>query len=405
MANVKKIVLAYSGGLDTSVILKWLQETYHADVVAFVADIGQGEETEPARQKALDTGACAVYVEDLQEEFVRDYVFKAMRANAIYEGTYLLGTSVARPLIAKAQIDCLRAESADAVSHGATGKGNDQVRFELTYLALEPTVTIIAPWRDPKWTLDGRAKLVAYADEHGIPVPVTQTKPYSMDRNILHLSFEGGILEDPWAEPPDDMFVLTADPRNAPDEPTYVEVDFEEGTPVAVDGERLSPANLLERLNGIAGANGVGRVDMVENRFVGMKSRGVYETPGGTVLYKAHRALESITMDREVMLLRDQLSPKIAQLIYNGFWFSPEMRVMIDFVDATQENVTGTARLRLYKGNCDVVGRKAPKSLYDEKISSFEQDVGEYRQADAGAFIRLNALRLQVRNRLGLMEF
>ena len=405
MANVKKIVLAYSGGLDTSVILKWLQETYNADVVAFIADIGQGEETEPARKKALDTGACAVYVEDLREEFVRDYVFPAMRANAIYEGTYLLGTSVARPLIAKAQIDCLRAENADAVSHGATGKGNDQVRFELTYFALEPGVTIIAPWRDPKWKLDGRAKLVAYADKHGIPTPVTQTKPYSMDRNMLHLSFEGGILEDPWAEPPEDMFVLTVDPRKAPDEPTYVEVDFEEGTPVAVNGERLSPATLLEKLNGIAGANGVGRVDMVENRFVGMKSRGVYETPGGTVLYKAHRALESITMDREVMLLRDQMSPKIAQLIYNGFWFSPEMKVMIDFVDSTQENVTGTARLRLYKGNCDVVGRKAPKSLYDEKISSFEQDVGEYRQADAGAFIRLNALRLQVRNRIGLMEF
>ncbi len=404
MANVKKIVLAYSGGLDTSVILKWLQETYNADVVAFVADIGQGEETEPARQKAIDTGACAVYVEDLREEFVRDYVFPAMRANAIYEGRYLLGTSVARPLIAKAQIDCLRAENADAVSHGATGKGNDQVRFELTYFALEPGVTIIAPWRDPKWELDGRAKLVAYADKHGIPVPVTQSKPYSMDRNMLHLSFEGGVLEDPWNEPPEDMFVLTVDPQKAPDEPTYVEVDFEEGTPVAVNGERLSPATLLEKLNGIAGANGVGRVDLVENRFVGMKSRGVYETPGGTVLYEAHRAVESITMDREVMMIRDQMSPKIAQLIYNGFWFSPEMRVMLDFVDSTQENVTGTARLRLYKGNCDLVGRKAPKSLYDEKISSFEEDVGEYRQADAGAFIRLNALRLQVRNRIGLMD-
>ncbi|MBN2310922.1 MAG: argininosuccinate synthase [Candidatus Hydrogenedentes bacterium] len=402
MADVKKIVLAYSGGLDTSIILKWLQETYQADVVAFVADVGQGEETEPARQKAVDTGACAVHVADLREEFVRDYVFPAMKANALYEGRYYLGTSVARPLIAKAQIDVLRQEGADAVSHGATGKGNDQVRFELTYYALEPNVTIIAPWRDPKWQMHGRNEMIAYAEKHGIPVPVTQKKPYSMDRNLLHLSFEGGILEDPWAEPPADMFVLTQDPRNAPDEPTYVEVDFEEGTPVAVDGERLTPAALLARLNAVAAANGVGRVDLVENRFVGMKSRGVYETPGGTVLYAAHRAVESITMDREVMLLRDQASPKIAQLIYNGFWFSPEMRVMMDFVDSTQENVTGTARIRLYKGNCDVVGRKAPKGLYDEKISSFEEDQGAYQQSDAGAFIKLNALRLRVRKNAGL---
>ena len=399
---VKKIVLAYSGGLDTSVILKWLQETYKAEVVAFVADIGQGEETEPARQKAVDTGACAVHVLNLQEEFVRDYVFPAMRANAIYEGSYLLGTSVARPLIAKAQIDVLREEQADAVSHGATGKGNDQVRFELTYLALEPNVTIIAPWRDPNWDLTTRSKMMEYAEQHGIEVPTTVKKPYSMDRNLLHLSFEGGILEDPWAEPPDDMFVLTTDPRTAPDEPTYVEVEFEEGTPVAVDGERLSPAALLTRLNGLAGANGVGRVDLVENRFVGMKSRGVYETPGGTILYAAHRAVESITMDREVMLLRDQMSPKVAQLIYNGFWFSPEMRLMMDFVDSTQENVTGTARIRLYKGNCTVVGRKAPKSLYDEKVATFEEDEGAYQQSDAGAFIKLNALRLRVRNRVGL---
>ena len=336
MADVKKIVLAYSGGLDTSIILKWLQETYKADVVAFVADVGQGEETEPARKKAFDTGACAVHVADLREEFVRDFVFPAMQANAIYEGSYLLGTSVARPLIAKAQIDVLREEKADAVSHGATGKGNDQVRFELTYYALEPNVTIIAPWRDPKWDMPGRSDMIAFAEKHGIPVPVTQKKPYSMDRNLLHLSFEGGILEDPWAEPPADMFVLTADPRHAPDEPAYVEIDFEEGTPVAVDGEKLSPAALLEKLNGVAGANGVGRVDLVENRFVGMKSRGVYETPGGTVLYAAHRAVESITMDREVMLMRDQLSPKIAQLIYNGFWYSPEMKVMMDLVASTR---------------------------------------------------------------------
>lgn len=400
MQQVKKIVLAYSGGLDTSVILRWLQETYKTDVVAFIADIGQGEETGPAREKALKTGACAVYVEDLREEFVRDYVFPALRANAIYEASYLLGTSVARPLIAKAQIDVLRRENADAVSHGATGKGNDQVRFELTYYALEPNVTIIVPWRE--WDLHSRSDLVAYAKKHNIPVPVTTERPYSMDRNLLHLSFEGGILEDPWAEPPDDMFVLTVDPRKAPEEPTYVEIDFDEGTPVAVDGERLSPAALLARLNGLGGANGIGRVDMVENRFVGMKSRGVYETPGGAILYKAHRAVESITMDREVMLLRDQLSPKIAQLIYSGFWFSPEFRTLMDFVDATQANVTGTARLRLYKGNCDVVGRKAPRSLYDEKVSSFETDQGVYQQADAGPFIRLNALRLRVRKQAGL---
>ena len=405
MADMKKIVLAYSGGLDTSIILKWLQETYRVDVVAFVADVGQGEETEPARQKAIDTGACAVYVEDLSEEFVRDFVFPTMRANAIYEGTYYLGTSVARPLIAKAQIDVLRKEKADAVSHGATGKGNDQVRFELTYYALEPSVTIIAPWRDPKWDMAGRSDMIAFAEKHGIPVPVTQKKPYSMDRNLLHLSFEGGVLEDPWNEPPEDMFLLTTDPRKAPDEPAYVEIDFEAGTPVAVDGERLSPAALLARLNKLAGANGVGRVDMVENRFVGMKSRGVYETPGGTVLYAAHRAVESITMDREVMLLRDQMSPKIAQLIYNGFWFSPEMRTMMAFVDSTQEDVTGTARLRLYKGNCQVVGRKAPKALYDAKVASFEEDEGAYQQSDAGAFIKLNALRLRVRKKAGLSDF
>ncbi|GMU93392.1 MAG: argininosuccinate synthase [Candidatus Hydrogenedentota bacterium] len=321
VSNVQKIVLAYSGGLDTSVILKWLQETYKADVVAFIADIGQGEETEPARQKAIDTGACAVYCEDLREEFARDYVFPTMQAHAMYEGSYLLGTSVARPLIAKAQIDVLRKEKADAVSHGATGKGNDQVRFELTYFALEPNIRIIAPWRE--WDLTSRTKLIEYAKKHGIAVPVTAKKPYSSDRNLLHISFEGGILEDPWAEPPDDMFVLSADPRHAPDEPTYAEIDFEQGVPVAVDGQRLSPARLMEKLNELGGRNGVGRVDMVENRFVGMKSRGVYETPGGTILYAAHRAVESITMDREVMLLRDQMSPKIAQLIYNGFWFSP----------------------------------------------------------------------------------
>ncbi|NIA13048.1 MAG: argininosuccinate synthase [Nitrospiraceae bacterium] len=400
-ADVKKIVLAYSGGLDTSVILTWLKETYKAEVVAYIADVGQGEETEPARQKAVDTGACAVYVEDLREEFARDFVFPAMQANAIYEGFYLLGTSVARPLIAKQQIEVLRKENADAVSHGATGKGNDQVRFELTYYALEPNVRIIAPWRDPKWDLISRPKMMEYAAAHGIPVPTTVKKPYSSDRNLLHISFEGGILEDPWTEPPEDMFVLSVDPRKAPDEPTYVEIDFEEGTPVAVDGERLSPAALLEKLNALGGANGVGRVDMVENRFVGMKSRGVYETPGGTILYAAHRAVESITMDREVTFLRDQMSPKIAQLIYNGFWYSPEMELMMDFVKKTQENVTGTARMRLYKGNCDVVGRRAPKTLYDERISTFDEDEGAYQQSDAGAFIKLNALRMRVRKNAG----
>jgi argininosuccinate synthase len=401
-SDVKKIVLAYSGGLDTSVILKWLQETYKAEVVAYIADLGQGEEMEPARQKAISTGACVVYVDDVREEFVRDFVFPAMKANAIYEGGYLLGTSVARPLIAKGQIGVYRKEKADAVSHGATGKGNDQVRFELTYYAHEPNIRVIAPWRDPKWDLISRTKMMDYAQKHGIPVPTTAKKPYSSDRNLLHISFEGGILEDPWAEPPEDMFVLSVDPRKAPDAPTYVEIDFEQGTPAAVNGERLSPANLLAKLNDLGGANGVGRVDMVENRFVGMKSRGVYETPGGTILYKAHRAVESITMDREVMLMRDQTSPKIAQLIYNGFWYSPEMDLMMDFVRKTQENVTGTARVRLYKGNCDVIGRRAPKSLYDERISTFEEDAGAYQQADAGAFIKLNALRLRVRKNAGL---
>ena len=398
--KIKKIVLAYSGGLDTSIILKWLQETYDAEVIAFIADVGQGEETEPAREKAVATGASAVYVEDLREEFVRDFVFPALRANAVYEGHYLLGTSVARPLIAKAQIDILRREGADAVSHGATGKGNDQVRFELTYYALEPNISIIAPWRE--WDLNSRESLVAYAEKNGIEVPTTKKSPYSMDRNLLHLSFEGGVLEDPWVEAPEDMFVLTTDPRQAPDEPTYVEIDFEQGTPVALDGERLSPASLLEKLNVVAGANGVGRVDIVENRFVGMKSRGVYETPGGTVLYVAHRGVESITMDREVMLQRDQLSPKIAQLIYNGFWYAPEMDAMMGFVDRSQDNVTGTARMRLYKGNCDLVGRRAERSLYDEKITTFEDDEGAYAQDEAGAFIRLNALRLQVRKNAGL---
>ncbi|MCA9772462.1 MAG: argininosuccinate synthase [Myxococcales bacterium] len=392
--NIKKIVLAYSGGLDTSVILKWLQEAYGAEVIAFAADLGQGEELDPVHEKALKTGATKVYIDDLREEFVRDFVFPAVQANAIYEGVYLLGTSLARPLIAKRQIEIARAEGADAVSHGATGKGNDQVRFELTYYALEPGIHVIAPWRD--WDLDSRAKLIDFAEKHGIPVPVTKAKPYSMDRNLLHISFEGGILEDPWAEPPADMFLLSVAPEKAPDKATYVEIDFEAGIPVAVDGERMSPATLLAHLNGIAGRNGVGRVDLVENRFVGMKSRGVYETPGGTLLHVAHRAMESLTMDREVMHLRDSLVPRFAELVYYGFWYAPEMEAMRALIDETQRNVSGTVRLKVYKGGATVVGRKSDKSLYSARVASFEEG-GGYDQSDATGFIKLNALRLRIR--------
>jgi len=400
----KRIVLAYSGGLDTSVIMRWLIETFNAEVIAYIADIGQGEELEAARKKALATGAVDAVVKDLKREFVRDFVYKAMRANAIYEGCYLLGTSIARPIIAKAQIEVYREKNADAVAHGATGKGNDQVRFELTYMAFEPGVQIIAPWRDPRWTLNSREKMIDYAEKHGIPVPASKSKPYSSDRNLLHISFEGGILEDPWMEPPADMFVLTADPMKAPDKPEYIEIEFEQGYPKAVNGKEMEPEVLLAYLNELGGKHGIGRVDMVENRFVGMKSRGVYETPGGTILYAAHRAVESVTMDREVMLMRDQLSPKIAQLIYNGFWFSPEMEALNKFVDESQKDVTGMARLKLYKGSCMVVGRKAPRSLYDPQISTFEEDLGAYNQADATGFIRLNALRLRVRNKAGFFE-
>ncbi len=397
MSDVRKIVLAYSGGLDTSVILKWLIEKYRAEVIAFAADLGQGEELAPVRKKGLATGASKVYIDDLREEFVRDFVFPALRANAVYEGTYLLGTSLARPLIAKRQIEIADAEGADAVAHGATGKGNDQVRFELTYYALKPDIRVIAPWRE--WDFKGRSDLIAYAKKHKIPVPVTAKKPYSSDRNLLHISFEGGILEDPWAEPPEDMFLLTVAPEKAPDKPVYVEIEFERGTPVAVDGERLSPALLLARLNEIGGANGVGRVDMVENRFVGMKSRGVYETPGGTILHVAHRAMESITMDREVMRIRDSLIPKFAELVYYGFWFSPEMRALRALVDESQTNVTGVVRLKLYKGNVVVVGRKSDVSLYDPEVATFEKDA-VYNQTDATGFIRLNALRLRIRKLL-----
>ncbi|MBM4275913.1 MAG: argininosuccinate synthase, partial [Deltaproteobacteria bacterium] len=349
MSNIKKIVLAYSGGLDTSVILKWLKETYKCQVVAFAADLGQGEELEPVRAKALATGADEVYIEDLKEEFVRDFVWPMFRANALYEGAYLLGTSIARPVIAKGQVEVARRTGADAVSHGATGKGNDQVRFELTYQTLAPDLKIIAPWRE--WNLQGRADCVVYAQKHDIPVPVTTEKPYSMDRNLLHLSFEGGILEDPWAEPPADMFQLTRDPREAPDTPQYVEIDFEAGDPVAIDGARLSPAALLAKANEIGGLHGVGRVDLVENRYVGLKSRGVYETPGGTILRAAHMAVESITLDREVMHLRDSLIPKYAELVYYGYWFAPERHALQKLIDEAQKPVMGTARLKLYKGN------------------------------------------------------
>jgi argininosuccinate synthase len=394
VGDVKKIVLAYSGGLDTSVILRWLIETYGCEVVAFVADIGQGEEVEAVRQKAMRTGASQCTVEDLREEFVRDFVFPCLKANALYEGRYLLGTSMARPLIAKGQMAVAKKEGADAVSHGATGKGNDQVRFELTYYTFDPHIRIIAPWRE--WTFRSRTDLVEYAKARGIPTPVTAERPYSSDRNLFHISFEGGILEDPWAEPPEKMFVLSVSPEIAPNRPTYVQIDFDGGVPVAVDGERMSPASLLERLNRIGGENGIGRVDMVENRYVGMKSRGVYETPGGTILHVAHRAVESITLDREVMHLRDSLIPRFAELVYYGYWYSPEMEVLRAAIDESQQSVTGTARLRLYKGNCDVVGRKSPVSLYDPDFATFEAEQ-VYQQADATGFIRLNALRLRIR--------
>jgi argininosuccinate synthase len=390
---VNKIVLAYSGGLDTSVILKWLQEEYQCPVVAFAADLGQQEDWQAVREKGMATGAEKVIISDLKETFVTDYIFPAFRANAIYEGSYLLGTSLARPLIAWEQVRIAEAEGGDAVSHGATGKGNDQVRFELGYMALNPQLAIIAPWRI--WDLDSRTKLIAYAEKHNIPVPVTKEKPYSSDENLLHISFEGGILEDPWQEPDEAMFQLTRSPEQAPDKPTYIEIDFEKGTPVAIDGEKMAPVQLFARLNELGGTNGIGRLDMVENRFVGMKSRGVYETPGGTVLRVAHRDLETITMDREVMKIRDSLVPRYSELVYNGFWFAPEMRLLQKLVDETQETVNGTVRLKLYKGNCIPVGRKSDQSLYSESFATFEEDE-VYNQADAAGFIRLNALRLRI---------
>jgi len=394
--EINKVVLAYSGGLDTSVIVRWLIEVFDCQVIAFAADVGQKEELRGLEKKAMDTGASKIYIEDLKEEFVRDFVFPALRANAVYEGTYLLGTALARPLIAKRQIEIAEAERADAVCHGATGKGNDQVRFEMTYLALNPTIKIISPWKDDRWTLRSRKAMIDYARMHKIPVTSSLEKPYSEDRNLLHISHEGGVLEDLWMEAPEEIFVLTTSPREAPDKPTYVEIEFSEGNPVALDGEALSPAELLDKMNGIAGANGVGRVDMVENRFVGMKSRGVYETPGGTVLWRAHRAMESITMDREVMLIRDSLIPRYAQLIYNGFWYAPERELLQALIDESQKEVSGTVRMKLYKGNCEPAGLKSPNSLYSEQFATFDED-DVYDQKDATGFIRLNALRMRIR--------
>ena len=391
-----KVVLAYSGGLDTSIILKWLIEERGAEVIAFTADIGQGDEVEEAREKALATGASKAIALDLREEFARDFVFPMFRAAPLYEGYYLLGTSIARPLIAKYLVQIAEQEGAEAISHGATGKGNDQVRFEVTAYALKPDIKVIAPWRE--WSFTGRTEMIDFAEKHGIPVVQTHAKPYSMDANMLHISYEGGILEDPWAEPPADMFLFTKNPEEAPDEPEYVEIEFEHGDAVAVNGERLSPAALLTKLNEIAGRHGVGRVDLVENRFVGMKSRGVYETPGGTLLYHGRRAVESLTLDREALHLRDQLSPKYAEIVYNGFWFSPEREALQALFGEVARSVTGTARLKLYKGNVTVAGRKSPKSLYDQKLVSFDEE-GGYDQHDAEGFIKLNALRLKARTR------
>jgi argininosuccinate synthase len=396
--GVNKVVLAYSGGLDTSVILRWLQDQYRCQVVTFTADLGQGEELEPARAKAEMMGAAPIFVEDLRETFVRDYVWPMFRANALYEGTYLLGTSIARPLIARRLVEIAREVGADAVAHGATGKGNDQVRFELSAYALNPKIKVIAPWRE--WDLNSRAKLIEYAESHQIPIPRGRSgePPYSTDANLLHISYEGRALEDPWEEPDPTMFTRSVAPEDAPDQSTYVEIDFERGDPVAVDGERLSPAALLARLNELAGANGIGRLDLVENRFVGMKSRGVYETPGGTVLLVAHRAIESITLDRGAAHLKDELMPRYAELIYNGFWFSPEREMLQALIDRSQANVAGRVRLKLYKGNVQVVGRRSPHSLYDDALATFEADT-VYDQRDAAGFIKLNALRLRVLGR------
>ena len=393
MSDIKKVVLAYSGGLDTSVILKWITEEYGAEVVAYTADVGQGEEVEEATAKALETGAVEAIAEDLRQEFVEDYVFPAFRASALYEGYYLLGTSLARPVISKGLVRAAVETGADAIAHGATGKGNDQVRFELSAYALKPDIKVIAPWRE--WDLRGRADCVAYANEHGIPVPVTPEKPYSTDANMLHISYEGGVLEDPWVGPPKGMFTMTVDPEDAPDEPAFVTIGFEAGDAVSVDGVAMSPVDVLATLNAIGGAHGVGRVDIVENRFVGMKSRGVYETPGGTLLYHAHRAVESLTLDREVAHLRDEMSNRYAEMVYNGFWFAPERGALQHFMDDLQKPVTGEARLKLYKGGVTIDGRRSDThGLYDEATVTFEAD-DVYHQADAEGFIRLQSLRLR----------
>ena len=392
--EVKKIVLAYSGGLDTSVILAWLKESYGAEVIAFCADIGQAEELQGLEQKALKSGASYFVLKDLRERFARDYCFPMLRANALYEGEYLMGTSIARPLIAEAMMEVAREHGADAVAHGATGKGNDQVRFELTALAIDPQIKVIAPWRE--WDLRSRSDCLAFAEKHGIPVPVTSEKPYSMDRNLFHISYEGGILEDPWREPDESMFILTRDPGRAPDQPAYVTVQYEEGNPVELDGQRLGPVELLERLNALGGEHGVGRVDKVENRYVGMKSRGVYETPGGTILHRAHMAVESITLDREVVRIRDGLIPEYASLIYRGYWLAPERLALQALIDEAQRGVTGEARIKLYKGNAMVAGRRSENSLYRTDYATFEADE-VFDQSDSTGFISVNSLRLRIR--------
>lgn len=394
---VKKIILAYSGGLDTSIAIKWLKETYNAEVIAYCADLGQGEDLAAVKKKALQTGASKAYVQDLKEEFVREYIFPMLRANAVYEGTYLLGTSIARPLIAKKQIEVALKEGADAVAHGATGKGNDQLRFELTCYALKPDIKIIAPWRE--WDFNSRESLINYARKHGIPVTATKKKPYSTDMNLFHISYEGGILEDPWKEPTTDMYTMIQPLEKTPNQAEYIEVSFNCGDPVSINGKKLSPAKLLQQLNEVGGRHGIGRVDIVENRYVGIKSRGVYETPGGTILHAARKAVESLTLDREVKHLLDSLMPKYAELVYYGYWFAPERLALQGMIDAAQQRVTGTTRLKLYKGNCIVAGRKAPGSLYDAKLATFEaEDV--YNQKDAEGFIKLNALRLKANKAL-----
>ena len=393
--NIKKIVLAYSGGLDTSAMLLWLKETYGCEVVCYTADVGQGEELDGLEQKALKTGASKLYVEDLREEFVRDFVWTAVKANALYEGVYLLGTSLARPVIAKKQIEIARLEGADAVAHGATGKGNDQVRFELTYYSLQPDIKVVAPWRH--WDFKGRADLISYCAKHNINVTATAEKPYSMDRNLMHISYEGGILEDPWSAPPEDIFLLTKSQKDAADEPEEIVIAFEKGEPVSIGGTKYGAVDMLTKLNQLGGDHGIGRVDLVENRFVGMKSRGVYETPGVTVLQAAHRALESITMDREVMRLRDSLGVKFAESVYYGFWFAPEFEILRSMIEQTQETVSGEVRLRLFKGCVTVLGRRSPNSLYKERVVTFEDDAGAYNQLDAEGFIKLQALRLRLR--------